>query len=78
METVNIKPKKWGNSLGLILPKQVVLEANIAEDREIEILILKKGNVLKKSFGMLKGKTMESSQKMKKRFREHDRSVLLR
>lgn len=78
MKSVSIKPKKWGNSLGILLPKQVVIEANLNENSEVEILILKKGPVLKKSFGMLKGKTKESSQQMKERFREDDRDVLLR
>jgi len=77
MKSINIRPKKWGNSLGLVLPKQIVVEAHITENQDIEILILKKGNVLTKSFGMLEGKDVESSQKMKERIREDDGSVLL-
>ena len=77
MKSINVRPKKWGNSLGLILPREVVIEANITEDREVEIIILNKGNILKKSFGMLRGKNIESSQKMKDRFREDDKSILL-
>jgi antitoxin component of MazEF toxin-antitoxin module len=33
--------KKQGNSLGIILPKEIVKERNLKENSEIEILIAK-------------------------------------
>lgn len=39
MEQVNTKVKKWGNSLGIILPKSLVDAENIKEGLEINIRI---------------------------------------
>lgn len=57
--------RKWGNSLGITLPKEVVEEENIKENEKITILILKKRDTLKRTFGMLKGKMKKSTQKIK-------------
>ncbi|MBW2984246.1 AbrB/MazE/SpoVT family DNA-binding domain-containing protein [Candidatus Woesearchaeota archaeon] len=48
------KTKQWGNSLGVIIPKEVVKEMNIKPNEEVCLDINKKGtNVLKELFGAL-------------------------
>ena len=57
METTNAKVKKWGNSLGIIIPKNVLDNENIKEGSEIEISIRSKNKTkVKDIFGILKGK----------------------
>ena len=45
--------KKWGSSIGVILPKEIVEKQGIREGDEIIINVFKKGN-LKGVFGKLK------------------------
>ena len=57
METTNAKVKKWGNSLGIIIPKNVLDNENIKEGSEIEISVRSKNKTkVKDIFGILKGK----------------------
>ncbi|MEK6934911.1 MAG: AbrB/MazE/SpoVT family DNA-binding domain-containing protein [Nanoarchaeota archaeon] len=39
METIIVKTKKWGNSLGIRLPKEIVRENNIKPEEKIVIQI---------------------------------------
>ena len=51
------KLKKWGNSFGVVIPKEIVDSQKLKENEEVEILIIKKNrNILKESFGILKFK----------------------
>ncbi len=50
METI---VKRWGNSMGIILPKDIVEEKNIKENDKIVVEIVKKAD-LRKVFGSLK------------------------
>ncbi|HLD75421.1 MAG TPA: AbrB/MazE/SpoVT family DNA-binding domain-containing protein [Candidatus Norongarragalinales archaeon] len=52
---VKAKVRKWGNSLGLVLPKEVVDAEGIKENQEIDFYIPKKVD-LSKVFGTLKTK----------------------
>jgi len=52
------KTKKWGNSIGIIIPKEELNKRNIKEDQEIVITIEKKENPLKELFGFGKGKKL--------------------
>jgi len=61
-------PRKWGNSIGITFPNEVVEGANIKTKREIKVLIMKKKVNLKKIFGSLKIK--EPSQKIKDEMRK--------
>jgi antitoxin component of MazEF toxin-antitoxin module len=52
---VTVKTKKWGNSIGFIIPKNIVRELNLKPDEEIYFEISKKKtNVLKDMYGALK------------------------
>lgn len=46
--------KAWGNSIGIIIPKEDFEEENLEVNDEVEVLIKKKTNVLKEAFGKLK------------------------
>lgn len=39
MEQIKVKAKKWGNSLGILLPKNVVYNQEIKEGMEIVITV---------------------------------------
>lgn len=53
METT-VKTKKWGNSIGVVLPSELVREEEIKIGEEVVVEIKKKTNVLKELFGALK------------------------
>lgn len=60
--------RKWGNSIGVILPKEFVEKQNIKENQEIILNIVKEVD-LSDIFGMIKKRKM-SGQKMKDLSRE--------
>jgi len=70
VETFDVFVKKWGNSLGAVLPNSIVQKDNLKENDKIRIFVVKKSDVLKKTFGKLKGKIKQSSQEMKDEFRK--------
>lgn len=49
-----VELKKWGNSLGIIIPKNKIAELGLSENDVIDIDILKKAKV--SGFGIAKGK----------------------
>ena len=60
METVVAKARKWGNSVGVILPKEVVEKTGIKPGSDVELLVsAKQKNVLKELFGSMKGKAKD-------------------
>lgn len=42
MMEIKAKTKKWGNSIGIIIPKEVIREQNIKPDQEVTFTISKK------------------------------------
>ena len=57
MEIIETKTKKWGNSLGLIIPNEIVKKENLKENIKISFLIIKPiPNPLKEMFGKFKFK----------------------
>lgn len=61
-------PRKWGNSIGITLPNEIVQKANIKTKKEIDVIIIEKKVNLKKIFGTLKLK--ENTQKIKDSLKE--------
>ena len=51
------KTKKWGNSIGIVIPKETIESMRIKLGESIVIDIQKKECVLKELFGSLKFKT---------------------
>jgi hypothetical protein len=45
MLTFKTKPRKWGNSLGFTIPREVVDEGRILPDEELEIVIVRRKEV---------------------------------
>jgi len=60
--------KKWGNSLGIILPNEIIKGKGIVENEIIEIEIKKKNEPIKRLFGTLTRKI--STQRIKDEIRE--------
>ncbi len=63
------KVKTWGNSLGLLIPKEVAGRFELHEGDELTIDIVKKGNPLKELFGSGKN-TLISQESIKKSRKE--------
>ncbi len=71
METL-VKAKKWGSSLGVIIPKEMVDEMGVKEEGEFVMSLRPTGrsDVLKQMFGKLKGKgERKTAQEWKDEFR---------
>ena len=54
MIEVETKVRKWGRSFGVVIPKEKIKEEGIKENETIRLLIGKRTNVLKETFGTLK------------------------
>lgn len=54
MIELETKARKWGNSIGVSLPKDVIEKANIKPDKEVRLFIQDKKIDLSKVFGTLK------------------------
>lgn len=46
--------KKWGNSLGIIIPSDIAERQKIRENSRVRFAILDSGAVVAETFGMLK------------------------
>ncbi|MGB9718953.1 MAG: AbrB/MazE/SpoVT family DNA-binding domain-containing protein [Thermoproteota archaeon] len=64
MVEIKVKTRKWGNSIGIIIPKGVVKREKIKSGQKISILLLKDSDVLKKTFGSMRGRVKEPTQRI--------------
>lgn len=62
--------RKWGNSFGIIIPKEVAEKEHIKEEEKIKFMILRDSRALKETFGMVKGKWRKKTQEIKDQTRE--------
>ena len=53
MIEVDTVTRRWGNSIGISLPRDIVERANLKPDKDIKIFISEKKVDLKKIFGTL-------------------------
>ena len=67
--------RKWGNSIGVSLPKDVVKKTNIKPNRMITVFIQDKKIDLSKAFGSLKIK--KPTQEILDEIREGEKCVFL-
>ena len=67
METIECIPRKWGNSLGITIPKDVAEKEGVSEGRPIIITLNTKPN-LRSIFGTFK--FSKTAQQMKDEERE--------
>jgi len=67
---VKTEAKRWGNSLGIVIPRAIVETEHIKEHQELEVIIRSKSkNVLKGLFGIAKGKLTKPTQQIKDELR---------
>lgn len=69
MAELNVKVRKWGDSLAVIIPKEIADKEKIGTNDNIHIKIEKKMNFLD-LFGIVKGKIKKSAQQLKNESRE--------
>lgn len=62
MIEVETKVRRWGRSLGVVIPKEKIIEEGIKENETIRLFIGKRKNVLKETFGTFKFR--KSTQEM--------------
>ena len=66
MESKDVKVKKWGNSLGVVLPKEIVNKQNIKEGVIVRINIQTKNKTKAGDiFGILKDFTRSTDDLLK-------------
>ena len=53
MIEIESKLKRWGRSFGIIVPMEKIKEEGLSERDNLDIIITKKGNSLKDTFGIL-------------------------
>lgn len=61
--TIEVTIKKWGNSFGVILPKEIIKKEGLKENKKIFIDVVKEAD-LSDIFGLVKKRKM-SGQRMK-------------
>ncbi len=54
MLTVNAKVREWGRSLGIVIPKEAAKEEGIGKDDSVTVLITRRTNPLRETFGTLR------------------------
>lgn len=55
------KTKKWGSSLGIVIPKSVVDEMHLTENQDVEIDVRAATNPLQELFGFAKRRGLKKS-----------------
>ncbi|MBI2147822.1 AbrB/MazE/SpoVT family DNA-binding domain-containing protein [Candidatus Woesearchaeota archaeon] len=61
--------KRWGNSMGIVLPKDMIEKGHFHENDKVIVTVVKEADV-SSSFGALKGKIGMSGQKLKDMVRQ--------
>lgn len=69
MAEIECVARKWGNSLGIIIPWEVTEKEHITENEKLSVIIKKKHKV-KEFFGMLAGEWKIPAQKLKDEMRQ--------
>ncbi len=70
MIEIEATTRRWGNSIGITLPKEVLKKEKIKEDEKITVLIVKRQKTFEAFRGLLKGKVNDSTQKIKNDLRK--------
>ena len=70
MVELTAKVRKWGNSFGIVIPQDVLKRKSIREGEEVDVVLIKKGNVLRETFG-----THKFSKPVKKLMKEMDKEL---
>lgn len=71
MIMVETEARKWGNSIGVVIPREVAEREHIKESEKVKLLIIRDGSkTLKETFGIAKGKIKKPTQQIKDELRE--------
>ena len=66
-----LETKKWGNSVGIILPKEILEAEQIkGEHEKLFVLVRKQDKTMKETFGALKGRLKKPTQQLKDEIRK--------
>lgn len=71
--TIQVRVKKWGNSLGIVLPSEFVDKERLKENERISINVIKEVD-LSDIFGSLKGLKLDT-QKFKDEMRKEEAEI---
>ena len=69
MAGLNVKVRKWGDSLAVIIPKEIAHNERIQASDTVHLNIIKQTD-LSDVFGILKGKLKKSAQEIKDELRK--------
>lgn len=69
------KLRAWGNSVGVILPKEVLKEEGLSINDEVEVTLKKKSNPLKDAFGRLREFKVRSGKSTEEVLKEVDEEL---
>ena len=70
MKTIETTAKRWGNSIGIIIPKEVIDKEHIKENGIVRFLIIKESDrILRETFGLAKDKIKKTAQQIKNEIR---------
>ena len=69
------KLRAWGNSVGVILPKEILKEEGLSINDEVEVILRKKSNPLKDVFGKLREFKAKSTKSTEDILKEIDREL---
>ncbi|MEK6895149.1 MAG: hypothetical protein AABX48_01380 [Nanoarchaeota archaeon] len=72
MIEIKTRIRKWGNSLGIVVPLNSVKKENVKEGDKVSVFMKKedKGNILRETFG-----TMKFKRTVEKMMREMDNEL---
>jgi len=56
MLTIDAQLRAWGRSLGIVVSKAAIIKENLREGDKVKLIILKRSNALKDTFGKFKFK----------------------
>ena len=57
--------RKWGNSLGITLPLEVVEKEHLHPHQRIKVIVVKPSQTPRRTFGLLRGKWKRATQEIK-------------
>ena len=69
------KLRAWGNSIGIVLPKEELKKEELSINDEVEIIVRKKSNPLKDAFGKLKEFKAKSTKSTEEILKEVDEEL---
>lgn len=68
MIEIDVKVKKWGNSLGVVLPKETVAQMKLKENDTIKIMVPPKNDTMEELWGILGPLTSTEQKRMTRDF----------